>query len=774
MSKSLYLSIHTLVDFLLRSGDIDSRVFNNSSMVEGTRIHIRYQKMQEGNYLSEVKLSGLIKYEEYDITLEGRADGIIIGGKRVIIDEIKSTVSNLDEFFESQGEWHLGQAICYAYLYALENNQLEMEVRLTYISQHDDSKMFKKYVYSFNDLEKYVLNLIKDYLTFYKRQEYYNELRNKSIINLDFPYAEFRTGQRDLSKFVYSVCKDGGELFFEAPTGTGKTISTLFPAIKTFPDGKNEKIFYLSAKNQTKEVAINAIDMMRKKGLFLRSILISSKEDMCQCDAKTCNPDECIFAKGYYTKLRKALNDLIDAEISDNKKILEYAVNNTMCPFELQLDYSLLCDVIVCDYNYLFDPLVHLKRYFDENNTPFFALVDEAHNLAERSLDMYSAEICEDDFLLLQKMFKKYKHPKFKKALKKVINAFLEYKIDEENLILDESDCYDMLSSLENYFKVSQDILKNYQDYISNQFIDCFRKVNRFLKIYEFYNDTFTIYFNKNISTLYLKCLDASSFLKNTISKIRGAVMFSATMTPLSYYIDRLGGTNDSPTMKLPSPFPKENLLLLVRGDISTRYKDRVNSYKSISNSIISLVKQKKGNYLVFFPSYQYMNDVINIFPNDDNINIIIQTKEMDKIQKDDFLNNFKSNPEKTTIGFAVLGGSFSEGIDLTNDKLIGAVIVGVGLPKISFERDIIKDYYNNKNESGFDYAYVNPGMNKVMQAAGRVIRTKDDVGVVLLLDERFLSRKYKELFKVEWSNYISVYSEKEIEAHASKFWNNH
>lgn len=773
MSKNLYLSVHTLVDFLLRSGDIDSRIFNNTAMVEGTRIHLRYQKMQEGNYLSEVKLSGLINFDDYEITLEGRADGIIIGGQRVIIDEIKSTVANLDEFYESQGEWHLGQAICYAYLYALEHDENQMEVRLTYISQQDDSKLFKNFVYSFDELENKVLSLIEEYLIFYKRQEYHIELRNKSAANLEFPYGEFRAGQRDLSKYVYSVCRDGGEFFFEAPTGTGKTISTLFPAVKTFPDDKNEKIFYLSAKNQTKEVALNAIKKMIEKGLVLRSILVSSKETLCQCDAKTCNPDECIFAKGYYSKLRNALNELMEEDkIHDTESILEYAVKNTMCPFELQLDYSLLCDVIICDYNYLFDPLVHLKRYFEESNRPYFALIDEAHNLAERSLDMYSADLCEDDFLLLQKIFRPYKHPKFKRAMKKVLKAFTTYKTEEEYYIFDGELDDSMLSALEDYFKVSQDVLKNHTEYVSNHFIECFRKVNRFLKIYEYLNETYKIYYQTDVSTLYLRCLDASMFLASTINKIRGAVYFSATLTPLPYYINRLGGNEDVPTMKLPSPFSKKNLLLLVRGDISTRYKEREYSYHKIVDSIVSLVKQKVGNYLVFFPSYQYLNDVLKLYPEGDNI--IVQTKEMDRLEKDIFLNNFKKNPDKTTIGFAVLGGSFSEGIDLTDDKLIGAVIVGVGLPGISFERNMMKEYYDSKEESGFDYAYTNPGMNKVMQAAGRVIRTKDDVGVVLLIDERFLSRKYQELFKVEWSHYIDVYSEKEIEAYASRFWDNH
>lgn len=771
MRKKLVLSIHGLVDFVLRTGDIDNRIFNNASMSEGSRIHLRYQKMQSGEYLSEVPLQGNIECDDYIVTLIGRADGIIIGGQRIIIDEIKSTVAPLEEFYEEQGKWHLGQAICYAYLYALENNNDEIEVRLTYISQHDDSKLIKKFVYSFEKLETKVKEYLKEYLYFYKRLDEHKEIRNKSAENLEFPYGEFRLGQRELSKYVYSLARDGGTFFFEAPTGTGKTISTLFPCVKTFPLGNNEKIFYLSAKNQTKIVALNACKAMIKKGLEIRTILISSKETMCQCDARTCNPDECIYAKGYYSKLKEALLELSSKkDLMESEDILDYAKAKEMCPFELQLDYSLLCDIIICDYNYLFDPFVYLKRYFDTSDNPYFALVDEAHNLAERSLDMYSAELKQDDFLLLQKIFKKNKHPKFKKALKKVIELLDTFKNEDEYNVFDDELSLAQINIFDNYFRISQDVLKNYESYVSEQFLLCFRNVNRFIKIHDFYDETFKIYFANSSATLYIKCLDASKFISKTIGKIRGAVFFSATITPLPYFIKRLGGNEDTPSMKLPSPFEKDRFLLLVRGDISTKYKNRGTSYLKIASAIKSFISSRVGNYFVFFPSYQYMHEVLALI-DDSSINIVIQKKDMDKKEKDIFLAEFKENPLKTTLGFAVLGGSFSEGIDLTNDRLIGAIIVGVGLPLICFERDLIKDYYDSNEENGFDYAYTNPGMNKVMQASGRVIRTKDDIGAVLLIDERFLSYKYKTLFKVEWSHYISVFSDEEMKFYTERFW---
>lgn len=772
--EHLYLSIHELVDFLLRRGDIDSRIFNNASMTEGTRIHLRYQKIQNGDYLSEVPLKQELEFEDFLITLEGRADGIILGGKIPVIDEIKSTVAPLEEFYESQGEWHLGQAICYAYLYAMEKEEDEMEIRLTYISQHDDSKLFKSFVFSFEILKEKVETYLHDYLSFYRKRLKLRERRDASIQTLEFPFSEFRVGQKKLSQYVYSVCKNGGTFFFEAPTGTGKTISTLFPAIKTFPEGKNEKIFYLSAKNQTKNVALDALKQMIKKGLFVKSVLLSSKENMCRSTAKMCNPDECPYARSYYTKLRPALEELLQGpEIENMETILDFASKKEMCPFELQLDYSLYCDVVICDYNYLFDPLVYLKRYFEESKTPYFALIDEAHNLAERSLDMYTAELKAGDFTLLYELFKIHRHVKFKRVLKKLIHAFETLKSEEDFTIFSPDVPTDFLDILQDYFKISQDILKNYEEFISDTFLTCFRAVNRFLKIHEYYGENYKIYFQNDTSCLYLRCLDASFFLKDTVKKLRGAIYFSATLTPLEYFISCLGGDKDSPTMKLPSPFPKNHLLLLVRGDISTLYRNRKYSYQKIVDSILALVKERVGNYLVFFPSYQYLEDVYAHFPKQD-YEVISQKKEMDLLEKDFFLSKFQDNPDKTTIGFAVLGGSFSEGIDLTGNRLIGVVIVGVGLPALCFERNLMKEYYESQGVSGFDYAYTNPGMNKVMQAAGRVIRTSEDVGVVLLIDQRFLTYKYQDLFKVEWSHYIACYSDEEIKNYTKRFWENY
>lgn len=773
--ENIVLSVHQLVDFLLRKGDIDSRVFNADTMQEGTRIHLRYQSIQDGNYQSEVPLEASIDYEDYHFILQGRADGIIKTNDRYIIDEIKSTNDDLDHFYMSQGEWHLGQAICYAFMYLKMNLLDEIGVRLTYISQIDNHKMIKDFVFSNQTIFQKVEDLIKDYVKFYSLIANHKLYRIKTSEELTFPFENYREGQREVAKYVYKVASDGGLFFFEAPTGTGKTMSTLFPSVKTFKDNINDKIFYLSAKNQGKQVAHDAMKILTRHGLDAYSIVLSSREQMCQCDKQKCNPDDCPFAKGYYDKINIVIELILKNEKCINRDIiLNYSLLYGICPFECQLDVSNYCDVIICDYNYVFDPLVYLKRFFDDYKKPYFALIDEAHNLAERTKSMYTIALETDKLIALKTSFKHYRTI----SLKKAINRLL-LDIDNFN---DKNNQYNMLNSdyplkfyndLELLFSSMQDILKEHSEYVNDEFDDVFKMVIRFIKIHDFIDENFVFYIENNYgnSLFYIRLVDPSKIIKNTLKKIRGSVIFSATLTPIDYYINTLGGNEDTPYLRLNSPFEQKNLCLLVRNDISTTYKDREKSYSYIAESIKAVIRAKVGNYLVFFSSYQYLNNVLEYYQIEDE-KVIIQDKDMNINQREEFLANFNDNPTSTTIGFAVLGGVFSEGIDLIHDRLIGAIIVGVGLPQVSFERDLIKNHYDNLGISGFDYAYTNPGKNKVMQAAGRVIRSELDKGVVLLIDQRFTYMKYKDMFKTEWSHYKIVRSSNDIISILNDFWN--
>ena len=777
--KEIVLSVHGLVDFLLRSGNIDNRIFNNSSMAEGSRVHLRYQQIQNNNYLSEEELSCEIVVDDFKFVISGRADGIILGKKTPIIDEIKSTVIELEKFYEENKNWHLGQAKVYAYMYAKENELDTMGVRLTYISQKDDEdKLIMNFSYSFDELEEFITNLCVDYLSFYKMIDLHKNQVKISADALDFPYGNYRPGQRDLAKYVYGTILNEDTLFIEAPTGIGKTISTLFPAIKSIPKCGSEKIFYLSAKAMAKEVAFDASKLMLEKGLDAKVIKLNSKEKMCFTGEHRCNPDECPFAIGYYDKLRSILTEIVQNESLINDEVIyKYANRYQVCPFELQLDVSLFCDLVICDYNYLFDPIVYLKRYFELSKTNYVALIDETHNLVDRSREMYSTSLELDEFLKVQKKFKKFKHPKFKRSLKKII-VYLndinecedEYMIQEENF---DPYFYELLM---NYFKQCQDILKNFPEVNYDIFIDNFRNVNRFLKISEFISKGFITYYQKDKDNLFahIKCVDSSKLVKDTLRKLKSSIFFSATLTPIDYYVKCLGGNDDTPIMKLESPFPSENCLTLVRSDLSTRYKDRINTYKEISKTIDLVIKKKVGNYLVFFSSYQYLEEVYSRMEFDPNIRYIKQTRDMEDKDKNKFLSYFEVDPTKTTVGFAVLGGIFSEGIDFYSDKLIGAIVVGVGLPQISFERDLIKEHFDTEEINGYEYAYVNPGITKIIQAAGRVIRSENDKGIIVFIDDRFKQFKYRNILQKQYKNNQYVTNERQIEFLLEQFWKKH
>ncbi len=780
MNKEIVLSVHGLVDFLLRRGDIDNRIYNSNAMSEGTRIHLRYQQIQSGEYLKEHYLETKLDIDDFTFVLSGRADGIIVNEDKVIIDEIKSTVSDLDKFYEEQKEWHLGQAKVYAYMYLKMNNLKKCGVRLTYISQLDFSdKLILNFTYSFEELEEFIVDLCKKYLVFYTSLYKHKLLKKHTAKELSFPFENYRPGQRDLAKYVYGAILNNESVFIEAPTGIGKTMSTLFPSVKAFSSLDIDKIFYLSAKNVAKNVAFDACKLLIKKGLVIRAIKLSSKEKLCRCDSRKCNPDECPFTKGYYDKLMSVISETIKKyDTIDENIVNQIADEQLMCPFELQLDLSLYCDVIICDYNYLFDPLVYLKRFFEQEITPYVALIDEAHNLVDRSRDMYSATLDNNMLKNLRHEFKRFKALSFKKSLRKLINYIDEQKenIDEEYIRVEENFDSKFYSLVENAFKNFQDIMKNFPEYTTNLFLESFRMLNRFLKISDYIDESFALYYqiiDEEVG-VNIRCVDSSKLVKHTLSKLQASIFFSATLTPIDYYISCLGGDEFTPKVILDSPFDKNNLLTIVRDDISTRLKDRNLSYDEIAKTIESIVSQKKGNYLVFFSSYQYLKDVYACLEENENIKYIVQEREMEEEDRNRFLDNFALDPKITTVGMAVLGGAFSEGIDLTSERLIGAIIIGVGMPTISYERNIVKDYFQENGKDGFDFAYVFPGMNKVMQAAGRVIRGEFDIGLVVFIDDRFSYWKYKALLKEQYKYPYHVKDTKKIKEIVSSFWEKH
>ncbi len=787
------ISVRNLVEFILRSGDLDNRTGgrrDTDAMQEGSRIHRKIQKQMGSNYSAEFPLSITVPISRegiaFELCVEGRADGIISLAEEipsVVIDEIKGVYMELNHL-EAPVAVHRAQAMCYAYMYARLYNHENIGIRMTYCNLETEYMKYFKEAFTIAELKNWFSKLVDEYGKWAVWQLCWGRYRNESIKLLDFPFP-YRTGQKELVTNVYKTIIRDKRLFLEAPTGVGKTISTIYPAIKAMGEGLVGKIFYLTAKTITRTVAEETFQNLMEKGLHLKSVTITAKEKICLLDKPDCNPVSCVRAKGHYDRVNNAVFDLLNNENDITRDlILSYAEKHEVCPFEMCLDVTTWADTVICDYNYAFDPNVYLRRFFlGEKKNDYVFLIDEAHNLVDRAREMYSAVLYKEQFLKVKKLIKNlngitqnsghYNTPKLEKRLEACNSDLLKLKrkCDDCSIINDIMDFVLHLMRL----------MTDYEEYLSEytaaegkeDILGLYMDIRHFLNIYEIYSDkyiTYTDYDEQGEFRIKLLCMDPSDNLNTCLDKGKSAVFFSATLLPIGYYKEQLGGREEDYAVYAPSPFRKENRLLMIGSDVSTRYTRRnQEEFEKIVQYIVRFIKAKKGNYMVFFPSYQMLNQIAEL-AQDKLDGIVIQKNNMTETEKEIFLEEFTVEPDTSRIGFCVMGGIFSEGIDLKNDRLIGAVIVGTGLPMIGNERELFRSYYDKRNKRGFDYAYLYQGMNKVLQSAGRVIRTMEDKGAILLLDERFRQTQYANLFPREWYPNLLV-NLKTMEVELKDFW---
>lgn len=773
------IQVREIIEFVLKSGGLSSEYMGSNVAVEGTKAHRFIQKGRPEEYTSEVPISYSIDLKDIHLEISGRIDGIFKYDDRVIIEEIKSTALALENINEDYNQLHIAQVKCYAYIYADQNGMENIDIQLTYINrENQESKSFNSR-FSYEELSEFFFNIINKYLDWIGRVCDWTELRNSSIAKLDFPFESYRKGQRELAVGVYKTIKTGGKLFAQAPTGIGKTLATTYPSLKSLGEGQISKIFYLTAKTITRTVVENAFDNMRNNGLKLKTLTITAKEKICFKEGK-CKAEDCEYASNYFDRINDAVKDIFSLDNFNYDSIQEYAKKHMVCPFEYSLELSLWADCIICDYNYVFDPRVYLKRFFQAGGKDFLFLVDEAHNLVDRGREMFSEELFKKDFLSMKKKTKE-ELPRVYEVTNKINSFFIELrkKCEEnnENYLIQSDPLMELNSLIRKFIDKCDSYLEGkWKCDFHEELLDLYFQCVSFIRISDFYDERYVTYIEKYSNDIKVKqfCIDPSYLLGEGMKRGKSTILFSATLTPLDYFSYILGGEREDHKIRIPSPFPQWNLELLLADNISTRYKNRELSFEKVAKAIYSVVKPKKGNYIAYFPSYKYMYDVLEYFVNlDSGFDIIFQKPEMGEVEKSAFLGSFTLDRDNTLVGFAVMGGMFGEGIDLVGDRLSGAVIVGVGLPQVCLERDILRKYFQDKNDMGFEYAYIYPGMNKVLQAAGRVIRTENDKGVVLLIDERFSSYNYRELLPDEWSHIKRVRNSKAIEEYIEDFWNN-
>ncbi|HAG69661.1 MAG TPA: helicase [Lachnospiraceae bacterium] len=794
------ISVRNLVEFILRSGDIDNRKKGSAdieAMLEGARLHRLIQSRTGPEYHAEVPLRECFAQNGYDIIVEGRADGIIYREPSeadsqkalpVTIDEIKSTWLDVDKLKEPVYV-HLAQARCYAYIWASQNKLPEISVRMTYVNSLNRQVRYFHETCVFSELEKWFGEILSSYKRWADFQFEWYRKRNRSAASVEFPFV-YREGQKELVSQVYRTIYHRRKLFLEAPTGTGKTISVVFPSVKAVGAGLCDKIFYLTAKTITRTVAAESFELLRDRGLCFKTVVITAKEKICPLEETECNPVACPYARGHFDRINDAIFDLLTSRDSFmREEVEEFAKKHTVCPFELALDMSLFSDAVICDYNYVFDPNVYLRRFFsDSPQGKYVFLVDEAHNLADRAMKMYSAELLKEEVMAAKRLVKEH-DSRLSRALEALNRKFLLIKRETEDIRLFE-DISDFMMALNRACSRLEDFLEDNDGFEKRkELLEFYFKVRHFINMYDNMGSRdYVIYSELKPAGLMLKllCTDPSESLKKRLLKGVSTVFFSATLLPIRYYKDMLGAEEEDYAVYASSVFDERKRGLFIACDVSSKYTRRGElEYRHIAEYINACVRQRKGNYMVFFPSHSFLMKVYEQYTgmySDADTEVLCQKSNMTEEERESFLGRFLrddgGDPECTAVasahsflvGFCVTGGIFSEGIDLKNDSLIGAVIVGTGLPMVCNERELMKKSYDRMGYDGFDYAYRFPGMNKVLQAAGRVIRTVDDVGIVALLDERFLTGSYRKLFPKEWRRF-EVISLESKEDKINEFW---
>ena len=792
------ISVRDLVEWVLRSGDIDNRRRGpavEDAMLIGAEVHRRLQAAAGAEYAAEVPLKVSVSVEDDDpyapgpaavLEIEGRADGIITGGTEYepsyTIDEIKGVYRDITEM-EGPEPVHLAQAEMYAYMLSLDRGLPEISVRMTYVQLEltmerkkvrvrDDQVRRFEFHYTYEEIETRFTALTDAYKKWVLFLVKHRRERAESVSEFPFPY-EYRPGQKTIVREVYEAVTESRKLFVQAPTGIGKTLAMLYPSVKAVGNGLLDRIFYLTAKTVTANACEDGMRLMEERGLQFSYTKITAKEKMCPLTKMQCDPEHCERAKGHFDRVNDALYGLITEEKGiSSEKVAECAEKHLLCPYELSLDASLFTDVVIGDYNYAFGPRTYLRRYFaDGVKKDYILLIDEAHNLVDRARDCFSAEIEKESLLLAKKLFKgdSALQRRLGKANRTMLLMRRELEEHEGQILVYEDDTlpeklYDDLYKVREALSYYFDVHTETED--AEEKRDFFFKVCEFTDTWEAMGEGYRIYSEIREGSFFVKlfCIHPAERLRERLSQVRATVFFSATFLPINFYKELLAGSTEERAIYVDSPFDPDKRRLFIARDVSTKYTRRTGEeYRKIADYLRQMVAQTPGNYMAFFPSHKFLTEVRNFLVptglSDEEGNriscpdydLIWQKRVMAEEERKDFLRAFEAPGMRSLLGLSVMGGVFSEGIDLVGEKLIGVAVVGTGLPQISKEGELIKAFFDEREQSGFDYAYRFPGFNKVMQAAGRLIRTVDDYGVILLMDERFLYNQYRMLFPKEW-----------------------
>lgn len=727
----------------------------------------------------------------YSFHLVGSADAI--DGDRIEITvptDSSPTRPRRELVTEARGEGYT-----LAYMHAKSSSYKSVEIKYIYknLDTGEENEVFERV--SFKKAESF-FDKCKISVSVYALPEIERvTARLPSMKDVKFPYGKPRPGQAELVRSVYRNISRGTRLFAAAPTGTGKTVSVLFPAVRALGGEKCDKVFYFTPKTTTADAARECLIDLCEAGADLRAVIISSKERACK------NRLVCRTPGGRCENSR--YNKLCDATLALYKKRLpvatlsdigEVAKEYKVCPHELSFSYAELCDVVICDLNYLFDSAVYIRRFFDRGGNYAF-LIDEAHNLPDRARDMYSAELSERAIIapLLAEVIGE--HSKLRREAELGAKEFYDLLMPyvKEELICDDegilrgavhlseipTPLYDiidrLISTAENEIFLASSATDKERDERVAIIKDYYYNLKKFRTAMGDFDSSYEFFIFSDDNEIRAKCfcIDPGRQISRRLDKGGSAVFFSGTLTPMYYYRSVLGGDSGSDTLEADSPFDPSQLSVSIMDKISTRLSEREDTLTAVSRVIAATVSAKRGHYMIFSPSFAYSEALSRFFRQKyPKIRVITQKKDMTAKEKAEFLDEFKNCDEDSyLIGFCVMGGIYAEGVDLSGDSLIGAVIVGIGIPSLSYEREAISAFYNEKYDEGKQFAYIYPGMNRVLQAAGRVIRSESDKGVIVLIDDRFDDPIYKNVIPKLWDGMKFISDAKELRTELDEFW---
>ncbi|MBN1648382.1 MAG: ATP-dependent DNA helicase [Spirochaetales bacterium] len=757
------INIRFLVEEVFKGGSLAAMAPDFVSAVEGTRIHRKYQQRDIAGYEAEVQLEQVFSAEYIDLLVSGKADGIYTSSDGTAhIEEIK-TLSDLTAIDQGGGiSVHWAQLKMYGWFYCLQNGSDSLVLDLIYYRRTDGQERIFSTDITLEELEAQCRPWVDQILAWQNRIEEKRVRVAGQLCAMPFPFADFRPGQRDFSKTVYRGIRDGKAVFLQAATGTGKTMAAIFPAVRALGEGLCDKVFFLTAKNSGANAAENALIRINGQGAGLSWISITAKARICFMldedngeDRPPCDPERCPYARGYFDRIDAALEELFAEQAFTRDKIGELARRHMVCPFEYSLDLSVFCDVVIGDCNYAFDYGASLKRFFRQGKVPYVLLIDEAHNLVDRARSMFSCTVDKQEILKLRRAC-----ADSEKKLADRLNSFLLGLRKQHGQWMEQAfpDYPEKLDRQVNTLLDRFDRLMQNGRRLSNATADLYWYMINVKLVLEQYDDSYRtiIKTGKTNVEIALLCIDPSRQIEAVLKNQQASVFFSATLQPFEYYVALLAPARETVCSESAAWFPPENVLHIINNRVSTRWKMReahLLHYRDIADRF---VRNVRGNMIIFSPSFSFQEELLGQLADEKNgetvypANFLVQQRKMNLEQKQAFLEAL-SDPAGNITGFCVIGGSFAESIDLPGERLVGVVIFGVGLPQVNVYTRTVKEYFDTHSADGYLYAYVYPGISKVLQAAGRVIRSDDDRGFIYLVDDRYGSGLYRELLPGSW-----------------------